>query len=123
MTKGRKQKPERGLVKTVPQGREIARVAMLDSTNRQLAKYEAGMLACVETADWAQVAKGAGSLEILARRHELGGDIEDHAFAIKTEAERGLGLAMAAAEKATGTRDQLRGKKRLYPSFPKGVST
>ena len=105
----RKREPEQGLSKTV-RGREIARVAMLDSTNKQLAKYEAGMLACVETADWAQVAKGAGSIEILARRHALGKDIEDHAFGIKTEAERGLGLAMAAAEKATGTRGQLTGR-------------
>ena len=95
--------------------REIARVAMMDSTNKQLAKYEAGMLACVETADWAQVAKGAGSLEILAHRHDLGKGIENHAFAVKTEAERGLGLAMAAAEKATGTRDQLRGGRKGKP--------
>ena len=92
-----------GLVKA-PQGREIARVAMVDSTNKQLSKLEAGMLACVETVDWAQVAKGAGSLEILARRHGLGQGIEDHAFAIKTEAERGLGVAMAASEKAPGIR-------------------
>ena len=71
----------------------------------------------------------------LARRHELGKDIEDHAFAIKTEAERGLGLAMAAAEKATGTRGQLTGRgvigastrsrqKKNVPSYSEqGINT
>ena len=84
---------------------EIARVAMADSANRQLAKIEDAMLTYVETTDWAKAAVAAGSVEILARRQGLGQGVEDHAFSVKTECERYLGLAMAASEKATGTRD------------------
>ena len=94
---------------------EIARVAMADSANRQLAKIEDAMLTYVETTDWAKAAVAAGSVEILARRQGLGQGVEDHAFSVKTECERHLGLAMAKAEKATGTRDQLRGGRKGKP--------
>ena len=39
--------------------------------------------------------------------------IEDQAFAVKTEAEAGLGRAMQASEKASGTRGQLKGPRLL----------
>ena len=59
---------------------EIARVAMADSANRQLAKIEDAMLTYVETTDWAKAAVAAGSVEILARRQGLGQGVEgvDH---------------------------------------------
>ena len=75
---------------------------MRDSTIKQLVKFKRGLLTCIETADWALIAVAAGTLEILAARQQLGQDIEDQAFAVKTEAEAGLGRAMQASEKAGG---------------------
>ena len=55
---------------------QVGRVAMRDSTIKQLVKFKRGMLACIETADWALIAVAAGTLEILAGRQKLGQDIE-----------------------------------------------